>query len=83
MNTSETELIVCESQKVTCLKPTPMNYTPEYYQARQSQQDYRSSTQANVAPIKKVTPADGEERAFLYLSVFYRFHSKKHLQISP
>lgn len=49
-----------------------MNYTPEYYQARQSQ-DYRPGTQANAAAPKKVTPADGEERALfpvLYVSCF-------------
>lgn len=42
-----------------------MNYTSEYFQARQ-QQEYRSITSAtanvSVPAPKKVTPSDGEER---------------------
>ena len=53
-----------------------MNYTPEYYQARQSQ-DYRSGAQANAAAAKKAPPADGEERSLfpvLCLSVFLQHY---------
>ena len=56
-----------------------MNYTPEYYQARQSQ-DYRSGSQTNTATTKKATPADGEERLLTSAFCLSRFFLTLQLQ---
>ena len=56
-----------------------MNYTPEYYQARQSQ-DYRSGGQTNSVAAKKATPADGEERSLTPAFFFSHFFLTLQLQ---